>query len=918
MFHSIYYPEAISRLLQSRSEPWAEAWKQQAVTAAEPWRAMSDEALWALVFSPRLTRAWQVWSSGHCPVCRTPLPEYTWVIDAVARPWKTRCPKCLEIFPKNDFAAYHRSGLDETGLFDPARANRALLFHPEHPDPADPRHGYGVDDGEGWTDGTHRWRFIGAYLIYGQWKQLIIGGITRCAAAYLATGRAEFAHRALLVLDRLADIYPLMDFSTQGLVYESAGHAGYVSTWHDACEEIAELALAYDAVRPGLAEADDLATFLAAKARRFRLGSAKDSPAAIQDNIERNLLRHTAEHEARIRSNFPRTDLAMLRIHAILGNDAAGTETRLQAMLTRATAVDGVTGEKGLNGYAAWTSSGIFEFIAHLAITNEARCRELLAQHPRIHAGVRFFLDTWCLQKYYPSCGDAGAFTQPQTQLAGLNFESYLPDADASTSKPGLGPQFLPRPSPHALLWALYQATGDMDMLRLSRLGNDSADGQLRFGLLGQATPAAQEEYARVLTPCGAELQQTSIDKPEWHLAILRSGHGSHQRALWLDYDTGRSHHHFDGMNLGLFACGLDLLPDFGYPPTGYGGHETPEALWYIHTAAHNSVVVDGKCQPGPHWTGEVLAAGHNDLWAENAWTRGLRNNAPKMYAETTQYERTLWLTDINEAAFYVLDIFRVLGGSDHAKLTHSGRAQLHMPGLATAPAENFMPGALVRNLQLAPRAPAAWVADFDITDPHNYRNRAAQKLKGSPETVVDEISDVTTSAPVVHLRLHDLTAEAEAGTLECWVNDGGYNANRVTWIPAVMTRRRGAAGSLASTFVAVLEPFEGAAGIRSVRRAALQTADGRALGAAHVALAVELVDGRTDYYVMLNAGPHHGEGAEWRPAMPVRVPEWGLETDAEACVLRTRPDAPTATLLCRGTFARWVAQLHSGPLAVT
>ncbi|MHB9129918.1 MAG: heparinase II/III domain-containing protein [Armatimonadota bacterium] len=873
MYHSVYYPESAIRTLHSHCEPWAEAWKAQVVLAAEPWREMSDEALWGLVFGTRITRAWQVWSNGECPECRMPLPEYSWQIDALARAWKVRCPGCAAVFPTNDFAAYHRSGLDAAGWFDPARADRRLLFNADHPNPADPLHNYGVDDGEGWTDGVHRWRFIGAYLIYGQWKQLILGGITRCAAAYLATGEGAYAHTALLLLDRVADIYPQMDYRTQGLVYESAGHGGYVSVWHDACEEIAELALAYDAVRPALPAAEGLAAFLRTKDAR------KDSPEAIRANIEGHLLRHTLEHEQGIWSNFPRTDLAALRLHAILGDPCP--EPRLHAMLDKATAVDGVTGEKGLNGYASWTSSGIFEFMAQLALTDEGRFRTVLAQHPGIHAGLRFYLDTWCLRRYYPSCGDAGAFTKPQEQYAALNFESYQVESQATPITPGFGRQFLPRPSPHLLLWAMYQATGDVDFLRLSRLANDSDDGQLRFGLLAEASPEVQTEYQHVLAEQGADIRQTSVDKPEWHLAILRAGQGVGERALWLDYDTGRNHHHFDGMNLGLFAYGLDLLPDFGYPPTGYGGHETREAMWYVHTAAHNTVVVDGKCQPGPHWTQEVLAAGHTDLWVNNGWTQGMRNDTPGVYAETSQYERTLWLTDIDDTAFYVLDIFRVVGGREHIKLTHSGRALLDTPGFHGTPTEHNIADALLRDLRVDPYPTCPWTADFHLQDPHNYRQQPGP----------------------VTLRVHDLTPDTEAGTLESWVNDGGYNDTSVLWIPTIISRRRAAQGELASTFVAVLEPFEGKSSIRAIRRAEIKTADGQILGPSHVALSVEHTDGRTDYYLMLNTGPHHGDGAEWRPGTTVYVPEWGLETDAEACALRRIPGMPEEVVLYRGAM---------------
>jgi hypothetical protein len=362
---SVFYPPAVSRQLRERDEPWAEAWRTQAVERAAPWRAMDLETLWSVVFGPRLQRAWQVWSHGHCPVCAMPLPEYTWQIDALARPWKVRCPGCETIFPTNDFAAFHRSGLDAAGFFDPARADRTLLVNPAHPDPADPRHLWGVDDGTGWTDGTDRWRFVAAYLIYGQWKQLIVGGVTACAGAWLATGDPAYAQRGLLVLDRLADVYPQMDYATQGLVYEVGNHMGYLSVWHDACMEISELCLAYDALRPALPAAEPIIETLITQRQLFPDIPARASVATIQANIETNLLRHTVENEARIRSNFPTTDLAIIRIHTVLGGaeNEAAAEARLHPMLEQATAVDGVTGEKGVNGYASWTSSGVFQFM---------------------------------------------------------------------------------------------------------------------------------------------------------------------------------------------------------------------------------------------------------------------------------------------------------------------------------------------------------------------------------------------------------------------------------------------------------------------------------------------------------------------------------------------------------------------------
>ena len=127
-------------------------------------------------------------------------------------------------------------------MFDPQRANRSLLFHAEHPDPSDPLHRFGVDDGEGYVEGGKRWRFISAYLIFGQWKQGVVSGIRNLAAAYVATGELAYAHKAGVLLDRVADLYPTFDFGKEGVMYEGPPRSGYVSTWHDACVEVHDLA----------------------------------------------------------------------------------------------------------------------------------------------------------------------------------------------------------------------------------------------------------------------------------------------------------------------------------------------------------------------------------------------------------------------------------------------------------------------------------------------------------------------------------------------------------------------------------------------------------------------------------------------------------------------------------------------------
>ena len=146
---SVFYPDemlARARANVDRFE-WAATLRQEVVTRADPWRKLSDEDLWKLMFGPTISRSWMVWSSGHCPSCKGSVPLYNWRMDGLKHPWKVQCPHCQELFPKNDFARFYASGLDEHQVFDPAKADRSLLYNTDHPEAGDPLLSFGVVDG---------------------------------------------------------------------------------------------------------------------------------------------------------------------------------------------------------------------------------------------------------------------------------------------------------------------------------------------------------------------------------------------------------------------------------------------------------------------------------------------------------------------------------------------------------------------------------------------------------------------------------------------------------------------------------------------------------------------------------------------------------------------------------------------------
>ncbi len=851
---SLFYPAELIEKAKRNAEDyaWAKRSRDRIVEAAQPWMAFSDDELWDLMFGSTIRRSWMVWSNGRCPACKEGVPMYNWRIDGLRLPWKLKCPHCEELFPKNDFHAYYRSGLDEHGVFQHDLADRSLVFNTEHPDPGDPLHRFGVDDGEGFRDGGNTWWFVGTYLVYGQWKQVVHGGIRALAAAYAATGETGYAHRAGVLLDRVADLYTTFNFKDQAMMYEGPAHAGYVSTWHDACEEARELAQAYDQVRDALRVDEALAGFLSEKAAKYGIEASKASSEDVTRHIEAGILQDTVVNHDRIRSNYPRKEIALITIHSVL--DWEGNREKvyglIDEMMERATAVDGVTGEKGLAGYCSGVIQSLAQFLARFSRVDADFLRDMLKRHPKLGQTYRFHIDTWCLQQYYPQVGDTGSYAAKVDNYVGVSF----------TKDPGL------EPSMYAFLLRLYRETGDAAYVQALFQANGNTVEELPRDLFADDPAAFQNEVQTVIDAHGTEIEQASVNKTEWRLAVLRSGRGDSRRAAWLDYDSGGPHGHADGMNLGLFAMGLDLMPDFGYPPVHYGGWSGPKFHWYVSTASHNTVVVDGKDQERP-------SDGESSLWADGQQFRAIRTNGPALY-RIARYERTVVMVDVSEDSSYLLDVFRVVGGRDHAKFMHSHFGRISTRGLSLAPAADYGYETQMRNFMRDQDPALGWHVDWRVEDRFGY-------LEGNRN---------------IHLRYTDLTDGAEVSTAEAWVALRGFGGNETARIPRVMVRRQSDADPLASTFVGVIEAYDGAPVISGVRRLNLGGANGGGSQVADVAVEIELADGRRDVILAADVENTGRDGGQM--VQNAR----GIRTNAELCVVRQGNDGGVLSIaICSG-----------------
>jgi|UniRef100_UPI0040491240 oligo-alginate lyase len=876
---SVFFPESALTVLRANlaKDSSAQAQAKECLKVARQWTERSDQELWSAMFGATIKRSWMVWSNGHCPSCKRSVPMYDWKMDPLHIPWKNTCPHCAEQFPKNDFGAFYESGLDVHGVFDPASADRSLLFNAEHPSPDDPLHTFGVDDGTGYFDGTNRWYFIGAFLVKGQWKQFILPGIRTLALAYALSGERIYAHKAAILLDRVADLYPSFDFLTQGLTYEKSNTIagmGLVSVWHDACRETRDLALAFDLISPALEGDDKLVKFLTHQAARHQLSNPKDTPERIRQNIEAGILRHVLEEPRKILSNFPNTEITQIVAQTILGwpDNREQLLADLQATLEKVTAVDGLSGEKGLGGYAAIAPQLVAGVLMLFSRLDAELLPEMVRRVPALVQMFRFHADLWIAGAVVPRIGDTAGFGLLDDRYLGANFVRKPFDLEWNN---------LPFCSDFTLFKKLHAITGDPTFIQLLYLGNGRVITDLPHDLLEADPTTFQSEVATVIRDHGAALPVKSVNKEQWALAALRTGTGTGERAAWLDYDVGGNHGRPDAFTIGLYAHGVELLPGFGYPPVHFGGWFSPKALWYKRTAAHNTVLVDGKDQTPVRDEAETeplaiqlnpqkgLVRGRTTAWADKPQVKLIAASGPELVSTTPmqRYERALLFVDVSADDSYVLDIFRVAGGRDHVRMLHPNFGPATVTGLELSPLPDFGdPNIQMRNFRGGTPSPG-WSVDWKIVDPCGLLPAEAD----------------------VHLRCTDLTTGAQAMLAETWLASKHGGANHEGWLNSLVVRRQTKEAPLTSTFVAVLEPYRDQSNIRSIRRVPLQTVDGKTAGDAHVAVVVTLGDGREDLLISRDTNVER---------QSLTQPDWTCTTDADFSVFRRSLEGVKTQLL--------------------
>jgi hypothetical protein len=128
----------------------------------------------------------------------------------------------------------------------------------------------------------------------------------------------------------------------------------------------------------------------------------------------------------------------------------------------------------------------------------------------------------------------------------------------------------------------------------------------------------------------------------------------------YLTFTPKYGHHHYAPLNLALWAEGQELLPDIGYTHTFY-------RRWTQSALAHNTVVVDSADMVT---SGPAKDGGDVGVFADTgSGVAVVRVDQKDAYPQTSLYSREAWSVAFGGGADnggYVLDLFRVAGGSRH------------------------------------------------------------------------------------------------------------------------------------------------------------------------------------------------------------------------------------------------------------
>jgi hypothetical protein len=605
------YPPKTQRTLWSDSEigqarenvkryPQAKKLADSIIKEADYWCEFPDEQLIALITDSRVPRAFETGTSG-CPKCGHELYEkftqYGWEIDP-RLPFKVKCPVDGSIYPSNDYETYYKSNFKDKKGWDTSH----------------------VDDGWGWMGPNGEKYWFVAFWNHWHWQKKLAPGVRALGRAYLLTGDKKYAHKAIVMLHRIAEVYPTMDHAEQsryGQLSKARGiyYGGKVVNKIWECGIAENVTEAYDDVWDAI-DRDESAQKLFSK-----------NSQQIRSLIEANFLEDAidAVFSAKIRGNFGmhQNTLVYLGIVRQFGEmdkwfgellernsgDPAilGLNYALYNMITR----DGFPAENAPGYNWVWVSK-----LAEYGELLKRMGRDVFAL-PKTRRLFDAVLDQVVVKQRTPCVGDSGYVWG---DLNGRDAQTYQ---------------------------TAYRQYKDQ---RYARWLN-------QFGAAGERGFTSFESLLHpVVEASNAELgPQKSRVMDGYGQAILNNKKDSIGLALFYGWRAG--HGHFDRLHFDTFISGQPVTPDLGYPDA-MNDYVKGIYTWSKNTISHNTVTVDASRQSGN-------LPGTLRLFADSPFARVVDVDAGSgTYPQCSIYRRAIVMVDVAPERSYFVDFFDVVAAA--------------------------------------------------------------------------------------------------------------------------------------------------------------------------------------------------------------------------------------------------------------
>ena len=547
------------------------------------------------------------------------------------------CPIGGERYPDNDYFSFYLGAKS-----DP------LLLGGRY---ADAGRGYARDDGK-----KHWFAAEATAKLWNSWIAMPLP----LAQVYVATGDESYAHKAAVILDRFAALYPNMRYPLQSEYGDWYGQPGKIGTCIWDSKAVQSLPRAYDLIFPYLAGP-------------HCPGIGARSAIEVRRNIEANLLEEIIDGVRRgeILGNYGLTQNVMAGASLVRQNGPVAADIDyisngdpavytsgyslvnmlregLQYALYNFIFKDGIGYEGSMSYNSGWVNE-----LRELALLKPGSALDLFAS-AKFRRVLDAHLDLIAARSFTPNTGDAGS----------INSKLILPSA--------------------ATYEAAYRRYGDARYAWAWSLLETIPATQRGFGDLFKENifnRAAQDARAYLPRSAARFFDGAGI-------AIINNS--SDTSAISMTYGPSMVHGHHDALNIEPFAYGRRLAPDLGYPDEGYA-YDKGRNSWSNNTVSHNTLVVDRRKQTSRNSSGTLLRM-HDAEMARvvdvEVGGRNAYNYAIGDGPQTPVYRRTLVQVDVDAARSYFVDVFRVRGGTQEYLLsTHAHEANFRLHGASLSPA---------------------------------------------------------------------------------------------------------------------------------------------------------------------------------------------------------------------------------------